>query len=81
MLLFFMNVAFAATVQFPSQTQAGEAQLSKQGSVWKFTNNLFTVSYELENSQLKFLGSPEMNIEGGTELFYIELGNGTKVNA
>ncbi len=81
LLILSISITQAETVKYPSLTQPGTAQLAQQNSTWVFSNKLFTASYLVENKQLLFLGSPELSIDGGTELFQIELGNGTKVKA
>ena len=83
LLLFSLSLTFieAASVKFPSTTQAGVAVLTDGGNHWEFSNNLFTAYFSKNGGKLHFGGSPEMSLESGNEIFEILLGNGTKVKA
>lgn len=72
------NRAQAQVVQFPQEKQAGVAQLSHDKQTYQLSNALFTASFVKEGEHLKFGGCPQMNLEPGSELFELTLGNGER---
>jgi hypothetical protein len=80
-LLFFSISLAAATVEFPSTVQPGEASLVAEDNRWVFSNNVLSASFLVQDGKLYFGGSPQLSLASGTELFEIVLGNGTKVKA
>ncbi len=73
--------AQAQAVIFPQEQQPGTATLTEASGVYMLKNDLFSAKFEKKDGKLTFAGSEEMNLESGTELFRIELQNGTVVNA
>lgn len=73
--------AGAQSVIYPGATQPGVAVVSSGDGVFTLSNDLLSASFVKTDNALKFGGCEAMNLKPGTELFVINLGNGTKVPA
>ena len=74
--------AFGQAVFFPQEQQAGQARVSSSetsdGSI-TLSNDLLNATFINNGGSLKFGGCPELNLQSGTELFTITLGDETTV--
>ncbi|MDE7387791.1 MAG: hypothetical protein K2M97_00905, partial [Muribaculaceae bacterium] len=70
-----VTAASAQAVFFPQAQQPGTAQVSEADGVITLGNELLNASFVNKNSQLTFGGCPELDLESGTELFTITLGD------
>lgn len=73
--------AGAQSVIYPGATQPGVAVVSSDGGVFTLSNDLLSASFVKNGETLMFGGCEAMNLNPGTELFVINLGNGTKMPA
>lgn len=73
--------ALAQSVVFPQEQQAGTAQSSEADGVYTLSNDLLSASFTLTDGVLTFGGCEAMNLNAGTELFKVVLGDGTEVLA
>lgn len=69
--------ASAQAVFFPQAKQPGTARVSEADGVITLGNDLLNASFVNKNNKLTFGGCPELNLESGTELFTITLGDET----
>lgn len=71
----------AQTVIFPGQTQPGIAAVSESNGIYTLSNNLLSASFISDGITLKFNGCEAMNLQPGTEIFKIVLGDLTEIPA
>lgn len=71
----------AQNVIYPGETQPGVAAVTDDNGVYTLSNDLLSVSFIEEGNTLVFGGCEALNLEPGSELFIITLGNGTVVPA
>lgn len=69
----------AQSVIFPQERQAGSAVLTQAAGRYTLQNDLFRASFKRQGNSLIFDGCPEMNLEAGSELFELRLGDGSSV--
>lgn len=72
---------FSQSVIFPQEQQPGTAQMIVTQQDCSLYNDLFAASFVLENGSIYFGGAPQLSLVPGTELFSIEVGNGTRVSS
>lgn len=80
-IAFSTGSALAQSVIFPQEQQAGTAQSSEADGVYTLSNDLLSASFTLQNGVLTFGGCEAMNLEAGTDLFKVVLGDGTEVTS
>ena len=73
--------AQAQSVIFPQEAQPGKAVLTADGGNYSLSNDLLEAKFVTEGGKLRFGGCEAMDLAAGTELFYITLGDGSKVAA
>ncbi|MBR1712276.1 MAG: hypothetical protein IJ722_02580 [Alloprevotella sp.] len=73
--------AMAQAVIFPQEQQAGVATMTSGGGHYTLENDLFSADFAEQDGALRFGGCERLGLEAGTELFRIQLGNGTEVPA
>ena len=72
----------AQTVIFPQKQQAGKAQLKQKGKNYVLQNKLLKAAFtQNAQGQLLFNGCETLNLQPGTELFTLVLGDSTLVRA
>ena len=69
----------AQKVIFPQQQQAGAATSSVVSDTYTLANDLFSVSFVLNDGKLTFGGCEAMGLMPSADLFSIRLSNGTEV--
>ncbi len=82
--LAFGGMIFSANAQnviYPGPTQPGVANVDDTNGVYTLSNDLLSVSFKEEANTLHFNGCPELNLQPGSELFVITLGDGTVIPA
>ena len=79
--LFLCLQAQAQHVIFPQETQPGEAVANKSEGTYTLQNALFTAKFILADGKLTFGGCEELNLIAGSEIFKVQLGNGTEIPA
>ncbi len=75
---FLVTISLPASAQavfFPQMQQPGQARVSEADGVITLSNELLNVSFVNQNGKLSFGGCPELDLESGTELFTITLGD------
>lgn len=75
------DVATAQSVIFPQKQQAGTANADEVSDGYVLSNDLFSAKFIKENGKLVFGGSYALGLTPGSEIFKIQLGDGTEVNA
>lgn len=84
-LMFLLVCAYAQaqtqTVMFPQKKQPGVACLSAADGVYTLSNDLFSASFIVVDGSLSFNGSEALNLLPGTEIFKVQLGDGTEIPA
>jgi hypothetical protein len=75
------NVAWAQAVIFPQAQQPGTAKVETVSDGYTIGNDLFTAKFVKVNNTLKFAGCDELGLLAGTEIFKVQLGDGTEVPA
>lgn len=73
--------ASAQNVIYPGETQPGVAVVSDDNGVYTLSNDLLSVSFVEERNNLYFGGCEALNLEPGSELFVVTLGDGTVVRS
>lgn len=76
-----VNAVGAQNVIYPGETQPGTALLAESDGVYTLSNDLISVSFVKDGTALKFGGCPALNLLAGSELFVLNLGDGTSVPA
>ena len=79
--LFLCLQAQAQHVIFPQETQPGEAVANKSEGTYTLQNALFTAKFILADDKLTFGGCEELSLIAGSEIFKVQLGNGTEIPA
>ena len=72
---------WAQSVIFPQQQQAGTAVASQAAGVYSIGNELFTANFVLAEGKLTFGGCTELGLLSGTEIFKVQLADGTEIPA
>lgn len=75
------STARAQAVIFPQEKQAGVAVLTAEGNRYSLQNELLNADFSVKDGTLGFDGCEALSLLPGTELFRIQLGNGTEVAA
>ncbi len=73
--------AGAQSVIYPGPVQPGVASVSEADGTYTLSNDLLSASFVKQGRTLVFGGCEAMNLNPGTELFVINLGNGTSLPA
>ena len=84
MMLAFSGIVCSADAQnviYPGETQPGVATVSDKNGVYTLSNDLLSVSFVEERDGLFFGGCEALNLEPGSELFVVTLGDGTVVRS
>lgn len=81
LLLFMCSGAFAQAVLFPQEEQPGTACVSVEEGVYSLSNDLFAAKFILADGTLKFNGCEELGLLAGTEIFKVQLADGTEIPA
>ncbi len=71
----------AQKVIFPQEKQAGTAVASQKAGVYRIGNELFTANFVLAEGKLTFGGCTELGLLSGTEIFKVQLDDGTEIPA
>lgn len=69
----------AQQVIFPQERQAGTARLAHSANHYTLSNDLLTATFIESEGTLRFGGCPQLNLNAGSELFEIRMGNGSTV--
>ena len=80
-LLFTCAGAYSQAVMFPQEKQPGTANLSEENGIYTISNELFAAQFKKENGKLLFNGCSELGLLAGTELFTVQLADGTEIPA
>ncbi len=80
-LLFTCAGAYSQAVMFPQEKQPGTANLSEENGIYTISNDLFAAQFKKENGKLLFNGCTELGLLAGTELFTVQLADGTEIPA
>ncbi len=80
-LLFTCAGAYSQAVMFPQEKQPGTASLSEENGIYTISNDLFAAQFKKENGKLLFNGCTELGLLAGTELFTVQLADGTEIPA
>ncbi len=73
--------ASSQSVIFPQAQQPGGATASSSNGTYTLSNQLLSASFTHKNGKLIFGGCDAMNLNPGTELFTITMGNGQNIKA
>lgn len=73
--------AYSQAVMFPQEKQPGTASLSEENGIYTISNDLFAAQFKKENGTLLFNGCTELGLLAGTELFTVQLADGTEIPA
>lgn len=76
-----VNSAGAQNVIYPGETQPGTALVAETDGAYTLSNDLISVSFIKDGATLKFGGCPALNLLPGSEIFVLNLGDGTSVPA
>lgn len=80
-MLFMCIGAFAQAVLFPQEKQPGTACVSMEEDVYTLSNDLFAAKFILADGTLKFNGCEELGLIAGSEIFKVQLADGTEIPA
>ena len=75
------SVMLAQKVIFPQEKQPGTADVSINGNVYSISNDLFTAMFIKNDGKLLFNGCSELGLRPGSELFTVQLADGTEIPA
>ena len=77
------NVTWAQAVIFPQETQPGTAKVNvdEANGVYSLSNDLFTANFKKADGKLTFGGCEALGLIAGSEIFKVQLGNGTEIPA
>ena len=75
------NVAWAQKVIFPQEQQPGSAVVKVEGGEYTIGNDLFTAKFLKAEGKLTFGGCEELGLIAGSEIFKVQLGDGTEIPA
>ena len=81
MALALCLTAQAQSVIFPQEKQPGMAEAGESAGVYTLSNELFAAKFVLLDGKLTFGGCEELNLVAGSEIFKVQLGDGTEVPA
>ncbi len=81
MMLVFAPRGMAQAVIFPQEEQPGVAALVAESDSYTLQNDLFSARFVKQDGKLMFDGSEGLGLLPGSELFKIQLGDGTEVPA
>ena len=71
----------AQKVIFPQQQQAGSAKVETVDDGYTIGNELFTAKFVKADGKLTFGGCEELGLIAGSEIFKVQLGDGTEIPA
>ena len=71
----------AQKVIFPQEKQPGTAAVTVSGDEYSVSNDLFTAKFIKNDGKLYFNGCSELGLLPGSELFTVQLGDGTVIPA
>ena len=71
----------AQKVIFPQEQQAGSAKVETVDDGYTIGNDLFTAKFVKADGKLTFGGCEELGLLAGTEIFKVQLGDGTEIPA
>ena len=71
----------AQKVIFPQQQQAGSAKVETVDDGYTIGNDLFTAKFVKADGKLTFGGCEELGLIAGSEIFKVQLGDGTEIPA
>ncbi len=84
-MMFLLVCAYAQaqeqTVMFPQKKQPGAACVSASNGVYTLSNDLFSASFKVVNDTLRFNGCEALDLLPGTEIFKVQLADGTEIPA
>ena len=75
------SIMQAQKVIFPQEKQPGIAAVSVVGDEYLISNDLFTAKFIKNDGKLFFNGCSELGLLSGSELFTVQLANGTEILA
>ena len=75
------NVVWAQAVIFPQEQQPGTAKVETVNDGYTIGNDLFTAKFKLADGKLTFDGCDELGLIAGSEIFKVQLGDGTEIPA
>lgn len=75
------NVAWAQAVIFPQAQQPGTAKVETVSDGYTIGNDLFTVKFVKADGKLTFGGSEALGLIAGSEIFKVQLKDGTEMTA
>ena len=81
MLLLCPLAMTAQKVIFPQEKQPGTAAVSVNGNEYAVSNDLFTAKFIKNDGKLFFNGCSELGLLPGSELFTVQLADGTVISA
>lgn len=71
----------AQAVIFPQEQQAGTAVVSVSDNTYTLSNELFSAHFVLADGKLTFGGCEALGLVAGSEIFKVELQDGTEISA
>lgn len=74
-------MAWAQKVIFPQEQQAGIAVVEEVDDGYTIGNDLFTAKFVKAEGKLTFGGSEQLGLIAGSEIFKVQLGDGTEIPA
>ena len=75
------NVAWAQAVIFPQAQQPGTASVSEVDGGYAIGNDLFTAKFLKTDGKITFGGSEQLGLIAGSEIFKVQLQDGTEIPA
>ena len=81
LLLLCPLTMMAQKVIFPQEKQPGVAVVSEMGDEYSVSNDLFTAKFIKRDGKLLFNGCSELGLRPGSELFTVQLADGTVLPA
>lgn len=66
---------------FPQEKQPGAAAIVSEGNTYSLSNELLAVDFVKENGTLVFGGCEALGLVAGSEVFSVQLANGTVIPA
>ena len=75
------QVTWAQAVIFPQEQQPGTAKVETVNDGYTIGNDLFTAKFMLADGKLTFGGCEELGLIAGSEIFKVQLGDGTEIPA
>ena len=81
MSLFVCAGAWAQAVMFPQEKQPGTAVVKEVADGYTIGNDLFTAKFVKADGKITFGGCEELGLIAGSEIFKVQLGDGTELPA